>query len=418
MATFSTHLPAATTFTSWIQGRVVCDSQGRRMGVLKDFLVEPVGTSLEIRALVLKDARGFFLVPGDALTGIDSPLYLRAEASDYPHAAVPEEDIHLVRDVLDAQLIDTQGAKVVRVNDVQLNWLGNRLVVSGVDIGPWGLARRLGLANLLAWAASTFRMKVPEGLVPWTEVVPMDKGFHHLRLQVPSQEIRRLHPADLAEIVAELGHNEQQHLLSELSVEQIADVVENSEMRVQVSLLQGMEDERAADVLDAMEPDEAADVLGELPDEEAQALMTLMAPERAIQVRNLLAYPEETAGAMMTTGFIAVDADLTVGEAMRTAQPLLPNAEVVAYFYLVDAESTLTGVVSIRRILLAEPTARMRDLASKQLYRADVEASRDDVTELITRYKLTALPVVDEHERLVGVVSVNDVLEGLQAEHR
>ena len=411
------HIPSTVAFTSWLSGRAICDSQGQKIGTLRDFLIEPEGNTLKIRSLVIKDSRGLFAVPANALVGLGNPLPLRETASSYPRTEVAEDDLYLIRDVEDAQLIDTMGVKIIRVNDIQLNWLDGHLVVSGVDIGVWGLARRLGVAPFLSWLSKTFNFKISEGLVPWTSVVPIQKGFHNLRLQVPSQEIKRLHPADLAEIVADLGHSEQQDLLSELTVEEVADVVENSEPHVQVSILQGLDDERAADVLDAMEPDEAADVLGDMPEEEAQTLMTLMTPRKAKTVRHLLTFEEDTAGGMMTTGFIAVDENLTVGEALKWARSLLEETEVVAYFYLIDREQKLSGVVSVRRILLADPKTPMKAIASQQLYVASVQTPAEEVVELIERYNLTALPVVDD-KRLVGVVSANDVLDLLLAERR
>jgi len=182
---------------------------------------------------------------------------------------------------------------------------------------------------------------------------------------------------------------------------------------MQTSILTELEPERAADVLEEMEPDEAADVLQDLPDAEAEALIELMTPDEAAEVRQLLTYEEDTAGAMMTTSYLSVSDDWTVQQAVDWFRVQEPDVEIMAYFYLTDKAGKLSGVVSVRRILLAQPTVRMQDLSPPVLYSANADSSSREVTELISRYNLTALPVEDAHGKLVGVISVHDVLDRL-----
>lgn len=404
-------LRGTTTFASWILGRPVHDAEGRLVGKLADFLVEHAGSTVAVTALVLRDRKATYQVPGAALVGIGAPLTLRP--GSYPRIQVPEQAIHLIRDVLDAQVIDTRGAKVIRVNDLQLDWVGDRLVVSGVDIGPWGIARRLGVARGLAWLVCTFGLRVAEGLVPWSAIMPVDPGFHALRLRVPSAGVRGLHPADLADIIEELGHQQRQQLLTELSDAQIADVVEESGAEMQAAILHGLGPDRAADVLEEMEPDEAADLLADLPEHQAQDLMGRMEPEEAAAVQELLTYPEGTAGAMMTPAFLTLDARRTVSQALHWFRETRQKAEVVSYVYLHDGSGRLSGVVSLRRLLVAAEDLPLAELSVGQLVHAWLDSPSAEVADLVVRYNLLALPVVDTDEHLVGVVTVHDVLASL-----
>ncbi|MHB2021317.1 MAG: magnesium transporter MgtE N-terminal domain-containing protein, partial [Candidatus Xenobia bacterium] len=299
-----------TTFVSKLMGAPVMDEQDVLVGRLEDFVLQAEETGVKVTQIVVRRGRQQYLMPVEQIASVAPRLFLRGAASLSVITDPEADQLRLVRDVLDAQVIDPDGAKVIRVNDVQLDWVENHLVVSGLDIGLWGISRRLGLATALATAARIFKLHIPEGVVPWKDVAPIAKGFHHLNLSVPREQVERMHPADLARIVAELGHSARQELLNHMTVEQMADVVEEAESEVAVAILDDLDDEKAADVLDAMEPDEAADVLADVPEEDREKLMDLMEPEGAQEVRELMQHPEGTAGAVMNTNFWTLPADI------------------------------------------------------------------------------------------------------------
>lgn len=403
-----------TLFTSYMLNGRVLDSLGHPAGRLYDYLVEQRGEYLVVTDLVLRRGpRRYATVSIAEVLEPASRLTLCHPASAYPDTVLPLDALYLARDILDAQVIDTSGAKVIRVNDIQLDWLPSGLVVSGVDIGAWGLCRRLGLAPALKWAADRFRLKIPEGLVPWKDIAPVSGELQGLRLQVAHDNLKGMHPADLAEIIADLGHAERQNLLESMPIEQMADVVEESEPAIQVAILRDLGEEMAADLLEEMDPDEAADLLEELPDQESERLMHLMEPQDAEVVRELMAWPEQTAGALMNPRYLSLAGSATVGEALARLRGGLAEREEVLYLYVVEDE-ILKGLVSLRRLLAAHDEALLSTLAVPVTYRLAPSAPQREILELMARYNILAVPIVDESEHMLGVVTIYDVFDQLE----
>ncbi len=401
-----------THFISHILGRPVLGSEGGLVGKVYDFVVEQRGTALMVVALVVrKPGRKHVVVPIEDVQERNEPFRLAKPTSAYPVTALADDLLYLSRDILDAQVIDTNGAKVIRVNDVQLDWLPSGLVVSGVDIGLWGLTRRLGLAQALSWVARTFKLQVPEGLVPWQYIAPVG-GLQGLRLQVAHNNLKGMHPADLAEIISDLGHAERLQFLENIPLEQMADVVEESEPALQVAILRDLGEDKAADLLDEMEPDEAADLLDALPEHESERLMELMEPEGAEVVRELMAYPEDTAGALMTPRYLSLPGTATVAEALGRLRGGLAEREEVIYLYVQDGE-VLTGIVSLRRLLAAKDETKLADIAVPVAYKLLPDASQREVLDLMAHYNILAVPIVDESEHMEGIVTIYDVFDRL-----
>ena len=404
-------------FLSHLQNAAVRDRNDKRIGTLKDLVIEQVAAVPEVLGLVVKKASDLIYLPLKDVDRFDRQgVRLSLEEAFIPPLPLPEDKVFLVRDLLDAQVVDINGAKVVRVNDIVFSQLKDHLFVSGLDMGIWGLMRRMGWAPALAWFVKMTGVKVSEGIIPWDSIEPIEKETTKVRLSVTSDRLTRMHPADLADVIEDMGHQQRHRLFGELTNPQLADLIEESEPHMQSSILHELDPERAADILEEMEPDEAADLLGELTDEEAQSLIDRMDPEEAADVQHLLSYEEDTAGALMTTSFIAIDEELSVGDAVRWSRKELAEAEVISYFYLVKADGKLSGAVSIRRILLADAHVRMKAIASKQLVFAHAHTPAKEVVEMVTRYNLSALPVVDFNNHLIGAIAVNDVLDYLQPE--
>ncbi|MBU6428662.1 MAG: CBS domain-containing protein [Cyanobacteria bacterium REEB65] len=402
---------ATTYFISYILNRPILDCAGARIGTLYDCIVEQQGEFLVIESLVVRRRAGHYaIIPAVDIRQREPQLCVSQPAAGYPDTVLPDDVLYLARDILDAQVIDTEGAKVIRVNDIQVNWVDVGFVVSGVDIGLWGLCRRLGMAPLLSWISHRLKVQIPEGLVPWKDVAPVTGRFHDLKLQVAAQNLKGMHPADLAEIISELGHTERQRLLEDMPLEQMADVVEESEPAMQVAILRDLGHEKAADVLDEMDPDEAADLLEELPDRESEHLMDLMEPLGAEVVRELMAYEEGTAGAVMTPRYLGLPGSASVGQALARLRGDLPMREEVLYLYVVE-EEILKGIVSLRRLLAGRDDQPLAELAVPVTYRLPPSADQREILELMARYNILAVPIVDDSEKMLGVVTIYDVLD-------
>jgi Mg2+ transporter MgtE len=232
-----------------------------------------------------------------------------------------------------------------------------------------------------------------------------------MQLKVPRQRLVDLHPADVAEILSDMNKLESNRFLESLDVEQLADTLEEVEPEYQASLVEGMPDEKVADVLEEMEPDEAADLLAELPPERSEDLLALMQQDEADDVRKLLTYPEDSAGGIMTTEFANVHPDLTASEALTYIRENCSDAETVFYVYVIGAEGTLDGVCSLRSLVFANPQTLVEDIMTKRIIAVHLNDKQDEIAQMISKYDLLALPVVDAENHLQGIVTADDALD-------
>jgi magnesium transporter len=273
-----------------------------------------------------------------------------------------------------------------------------------------GILRRIGLGHATSALASALHMKLPENTVSWDNV----ELLHHdqfMRLRVPAESLADLHPADLAEILSDLNKMESGQFLESMNVEQVADALEQVETEFQASLIEDMDDERAADVLQEMEPDEAADLLAELPEARSRRLVSLMDKEEADDVRHLLTFPEDSAGGIMTTDFAVVPPNVTAEQAIKLLRETTVDIEPIVYVYVTDTESHLVGVFSLTDLIFAEPTALVSEFMDDRVKTVHTLDDQDEVAQIITKYDLLAVPVVDEQNVLHGIVTADDALD-------
>ncbi len=235
--------------------------------------------------------------------------------------------------------------------------------------------------------------------------------YSKVKLKVPKQKITKLHPADMAEIVDQLGLNESLNILNSLDDESAADTLEEVSPERQVSLLEGMDSQRAAELLDEMSPDDAADVLADLPEEKAEELLDLMEPEESNDLRKLLKYPENTAGGIMTTEFAYVDQNLTVMDVLNSLRKMAEDVETIYYVYIISKKGDLVGVISLRDILLSEPESKVSEIMHTHIIKADVMEDQHQVAQKIAKYNLIALPVVEKETKLRGIITVDDAID-------
>jgi len=397
-------------FISEFIDRPVVDLDGEQVGNLKEILAvyqadlpHPKVVAIGIKK---NDQTRYIAIQNVAVLSAPA-ISLNKNINQVTPYNPSQENLYLVRDVLDKQILDTNGVRVVRVNDLELTRLDNDYYIANVDISGAGLLRRLGLRSLSRRIAS----RGPGGgKISWDNV-DLISSDQPIRLKVPVDRISELHPADLAEILTDLSRLEGREFLESLDLETMADTLEEVEPEFQASLLEGMSDDKVADVLEEMEPDEAADLLAELPDERSQQLLDLMEDDEAKDVRMLLTYPEDSAGGIMTTGYIAVQEELTVEEVMKILRQVGPDAELIYYLYVTDKEDHLEGVFSLRDLVLSQPNLLISDIMEKRVVTVNLEDSQDDCAQIVAKYDLIAIPVVDDEKRLRGIVTADDALD-------
>jgi magnesium transporter len=400
-------------YLSDLMGRPIVDLDGERVGHLEDLIASTLTEVPHpmIVALMIKRPGGLFLVSfSDVVVLLAPTISLSKRLQDIVRYLPGEHDLYLARDVLDKQIIDTDGVRVVRVNDLELARVNGHFYVANVDIGGWGLLRRLGVAQAMQKVTGRLGRELPPGVISWdnVELLPGDQP---MRLKVPGAKIAELHPADLAEIISDLTRTDSGKLLDSLDVKTVADTLEEVEPDFQASLVETMSDEKVADVLEEMAPDEAADLLAELPQERSQELLKLMEREEAEDVRRLLTYAEDTAGGIMNTEFIAVPPHLTAQQTISVLRETAHEAETIFYVYVTDSDNRLLGVFSLQDLVLAKPQTPVTEFMRHRLVSANLDDSQDVVAQMISKYNLLALPVVDSQNRLHGIVTADDALD-------
>ncbi len=400
-------------FASEFIGRPVVDADGKRLGKLKDLLATRRGEvpHPQLVAIEVKQHSGSVFIPMHEVAALISlAVPLKKKFSEIIQYVPHPEDLHLVRDVLDKQIIDTDGMRVVRVNDLELTRVNGSVYVANVDISGVGLIRRLGLGSLADRLVAHPRSSELPSIISWDNIELLSSD-QPMRLKVPTSKMSELHPADLAEILSDLTRQEGSKILETLDIETLADTLEEVEPDFQVSLIERMSDDRVADVLEEMAPDEAADLLAELPQDRKHELLKLMEDDEAEDVRKLLTYPEDTAGGIMNTEYFIVPAYFKASQVMERLREATPEAETIYYIYVVDQDEHLLGVFSLRQLVLAQPDSVVLDFMEKRVVTVDLMDSQEDCAQVISKYNLLAVPVVDEQKQIHGIVTADDALD-------
>jgi magnesium transporter len=343
-------------------------------------------------------------------------IYLSNERL-YPYHS-DEYMLRIQRDLLDQQIIDVNGRKVVRVNDVTFEVThGERdsLCILEVDVGVRSIFRRLLQGVVPARWVRRVQRPISPNSIRWEfcNIVEADP-LRRLRLNISNEKLERLHPADLADIVEELGPAEREAIFGTIDSEVAADALSEVDPRMKSSILEALEPEVAADIVEEMSPDAAADALAELEEETTAEILEEMETEPVEDVRELLEYDEDTAGGMMNTEAIALEEETTLDQAMarlREHEDLLENTHAL---FLTDTDGRVTAAVPLARLFLADGGTRLRELATERLISTRVSERKDRVTELFDKYNLLALPVLDDKGGLAGVITADDVITVLR----
>jgi magnesium transporter len=395
-------------------GRPVLDAAGEPIGKVHDLIVRLGDRYPAVSGLVVQtDGRRIFL-PWSHVARFDaSGARLSTATIDITKFQQRHDEFLLREDLLDKQIVDIDGRRVVRVNDLRLDDVEGKLHLVAVDVGASGLLRRLGIEGAYRIIARNLKLPTPERYIDWEDVDPVESSIASIKLRVPHHGLAELHPADLAAIIDQLTPKDRAGILATLDDEAVADAMEEMEPDTQVEVLEDLHPERAADILEEMSPDDAADLVADLSEIAREEILALMEKEEAEEVQELLGYPEDSAGGIMTTEFIAVPATLTAGETIDRLRELEPDAETIYYVYVVDDQGRLVGVLSLRDLIVARPETPISDVMIDEPVAVDVLANQDDVASIVARYNLLAVPVVDAEGRLEGIVTVDDAMDSI-----
>jgi Mg/Co/Ni transporter MgtE len=285
------------------------------------------------------------------------------------------------------------------------------LGIFSADVGFRGLLRRLGYERLWEKVANSLHKELPRQEISWEFVQPLEMNVSRLALTMVREQMSDMHPADLAHILAQIPSKHIQTVLNTLDTETAGEAIHELEPELRSRVISQLDSEQASDILEEMAPDEAADVLGDLPEEKAQELLGLMNEEEAEDIQELMEHEEDTAGGLMNNAFIAVSGELTVEDTLQEVRLLAPDVETVYYVYIVDQNEQLQGVVTLKELLISPIGTPISEIMTTNLKTVDVESTPEDILEIIAKYNLIAVPVLDKEEKMAGIVTVDDVLE-------
>lgn len=398
-------------FVGDVIGKQVLDPVGEEIGRLRDIAVEGGGPFPRAAGLLLETKSKVLYLPWEDLSifnrRIISTRRRESELGEFQPAA---DRLLIGKDVLDKQIVDIDGAKIVRVNDVKLTDEGGAACVTDVDVGVRGILRRLGIERRGDAFFRAIRHPLKHQLISWRFIQPLQPKLDRLTLSVSHKALSDLHPADIAQIISGMSPDERKGFFEKLDLETAAEALHELEPDVQANLITDMDKEQAADVIERMPPDEAADVIADLPAEKAQELLGLIEKEEAEDIHELLGHEEDTAGGLMTNEYLAWPPEITVGEALEKFRTEAAGIEAVYYVYAVRDEELL-GVVGLRELVVLDPSRPLSAVMHTKLITVQADANQEAVAALISKYNLLALPVVDDQNRLLGVVTVDDVVD-------
>jgi magnesium transporter len=410
----------ATVSLSELLGSIVYDASGAASGRVREVALAPQEDRSRVALLIVKTRTGNRVLPLTAVSDINGGVRASSAAAEWVSADGSEGLLLLSRDLLDQQVIDVHGRKVVRVNDVDFHQETSQnrpiLKVGGVDVGARGAVRRLLKGVIPAVALRALLVRIPARDIPWdfVDIVETDPA-RRVKLKISNERLGKLHPADIADIVEDLAPDEREAVFETLDEGVAAGALEELEPKVQRAVLESLDSDRAADIVEEMQPDAAADLLADLPDERTEEILVQMQPEERQEVADLLEFKENTAAGRMTTEFVALPVAATAHDAIEALRSFEGRMENMSTVYLTDSHGTLAGAVPLVKIVLAPASTPLLALAQEPLISCHEDAKERVFAELFDKYNLLTLPVVDEQSHLTGVITPDDVIAMLRA---
>lgn len=409
----------STVALTELLGAPVLEASGARCGRVREVAITPADDPARVSNLIVRTRQGDRVLPFSAISSLNGGIRASSPVSDWVPPA-PEGLFLLERDLLDQQIIDVHGRKVVRVNDVDLHPETTdgrlQLKIGSVDVGPRGAIRRLLKGVVPMSALKVLLHRIPPRLIPWefVDLIETDPA-RRVKLKISHDRLAKLHPADIADIIEELAPKERDAVFETLDEEVAAGALEEVQPRVKKAILESLDSERAADIVGEMNPDAAADLLADLPEERTTEILKEMAPEEREEVAELLEFGEKTAAGRMNTEYLALDSAATANDAVEALRSFEGGVETVSTIYLVDKDGRLTGAVPLANIVLAKSGDNLSSLTQEPLISTHAGAREKEVAELFDKYNLLTLPVVDDENHLTGVITSDDVISLLRA---
>jgi CBS domain-containing protein/sporulation protein YlmC with PRC-barrel domain len=400
-------------------GSPVIEASGAHCGRVRELVLTPAEDRIHISMLIVRTKQGDRVLPFSAVSSLNGGVQASSAASDW--APPDAEGLFLLeRDLLDQQIIDVHGRKVVRVNDVDLHPETSNgrvyLKIGSVDVGARGAVRRLLKGVVPIAALRAVLQRIPPRLIPWdfVDLIETDPA-RRVKLKISHERLAKLHPADIADIVESLAPDEREAVFQTLDQEVAAEALEEVQPRVQKSIVESLDYGRAAEIVEEMDPDAAADLLADLPEERTTEILKEMQPEERQEMTELLEFGENTAAGRMNTEYLALSAEASVNDAIEALRNFEGGVETVSIIYLVDERGKLTGAVPLAKLILAKSDDKLLPLSMDPLISCNAGAREREVAALFDKYNLMTLPVVDDDGILTGVITSDDVISLLRA---
>jgi magnesium transporter len=397
------------SFFSQLQGKKIVDKDGKAVGKLTNLSLKPGETLLEISRIVYTSniLGEKIILPMSSVSSINGDIRLDVAKDEIPPGKLSDKELLVTETILDRQIVDIDGLKVVRVNDVLLAQLKRSLCLVAVDVGFKGILRRLWFSGL----TSRFLDKLPSHIIPWSYIDPLDPSLRSIHLKISRKTINDLHPADIADILEELNNKDRLLILDSLGDETAAETMEEMDPEVQATMVKQMDSDDVADILENMNPDDAADLLGIMSENRATEVLNLMNEEEAEEVKELMRYSDRSAGSLMTTEYIAVSSGSSVSEIFSRLRRSGQDIDMIYYIYVQNDVGQLLGVMSLRDLILADPAMQAGDVMKKDVLSVLPTATIEEVTNLLSKYDFLCVPVVDYNGKILGIVTFDDALD-------
>ncbi|MEN6622414.1 MAG: CBS domain-containing protein [Smithella sp.] len=406
--------PQVFVFLSELLGKKVIEQSGRVIGRVYDITAEFVEPYPFITGLTLGSSlkKSPIFLPWKNVVDLGENITVTVNSGNQTALLnLGPSELLLRDDLLDKQIVDTDGAKIRRVNDLQLLKTSSGLHLVHVDVGFRGLARRIGITRAIdILSQGLFDYRMTNQFISWKLVQPL-LSPDRLRLSIAQNRLSQIHPADLADILEDLDIKQRNAVFQSLDVETAAETLEETDPRIQVSLINDLNSEEASDIIEEMSLSEAADLLGDLPRDKAEGILNEMEQDIAEDVKELLAHPEREAGGMMTTSYLSFRPYVTVGEAMEVLRRLAEDIDMVYYVYITDEQEHLLGVITLRDLILSSPETKLEEIMDERVISVKLDDQDETIAEHFAKYAVTAIPVVDEDDRMQGTIIFKNLLE-------
>jgi len=412
-----------TFYLSQILGKKFISPEGKTLGVIRDFLIDttiqsgPEPEPLRPRVIAVKVKAHKEAKIYDFATFEVKRFKQKIQVTCYEIHEASEEIgpncLWLAENILDKQIVDINGRKLVRVNDVRMVMIPSGTYAIAVDVGIEGLLRRIGIGRFLQTALDPVNVSIPGKMILWDEIETVDFSNSNIKLSKSSSKLHTLHPSDLADIIEDLDRATRTSIFASLDEEQAADVLEELEPKAQIEIAESLPVEKLADLLEKMPADEAADLLDALAEDKAIEVLDEMEKESSEEVRELLEYTDKVVGSIMTTDFLTFKEDMTVAETIEGIRKERPEPSNIYSIFVTDKNNKLLFAISLMELIIADPSMKLKEITKQKPLTVFDQDKVDSLAEMVSKYNLLAVPVINHNMELEGVVVIEDIVEDL-----